>query len=149
MTFKKRERGFTLIELLVVIAIIALLAAILLVALNTARQKSRDAARKAALNQIVTGLALYNDDSNAYPILTGSLGEGANLSLCGSTYPQVFKSTCAAGVTQYLVNIPADPQAPTQHYAYTSTTGTSFDLKATLEGGGHFDCTENGCANTP
>jgi prepilin-type N-terminal cleavage/methylation domain-containing protein len=63
----KEQKGFTLIELLVVIAIIGLLASVVLLALNSARQKSRDAKRLADVRQIASALELYYNDNNAYP----------------------------------------------------------------------------------
>lgn len=59
--------GFTLIELLVVIAIIGVLASVVLASVNTARAKSRDARRKADLNQLRLALELYYDTNGAYP----------------------------------------------------------------------------------
>ena len=63
----KRNRSFTLIELLVVIAIIGLLSTIAVVALNGARQKSRDTKRIADVRQIFISLELYNNDYDGYP----------------------------------------------------------------------------------
>lgn len=65
----KTPLGFTLIELLVVISIIGLLASIVLVALNSARQKSRDAKRLADVNQISKALDLFYSYCAAYPAL--------------------------------------------------------------------------------
>jgi prepilin-type N-terminal cleavage/methylation domain-containing protein len=64
---KQNQKGFTLIELLVVIAIIGLLASVVLLALNSARQKSRDAKRLADVRQIASALELYYDSNNGYP----------------------------------------------------------------------------------
>ncbi len=72
---QKNQKGFTLIELLVVIAIIGLLASVVLLALNSARQKSRDAKRLADVRQIASALELYYDAANpsGYPTNTGLL----------------------------------------------------------------------------
>ncbi|MCF7795412.1 type II secretion system GspH family protein [Patescibacteria group bacterium] len=63
----KNKKGFTLIELLVVIAIIGLLSTLAIVALNSVRQKSRDAKRVADVKQIQTALELYYNDHFGYP----------------------------------------------------------------------------------
>lgn len=49
---KENSYGFTLIELLVVIAIIGVISGVVLQSLNSARVKSRDAARLATIDQI-------------------------------------------------------------------------------------------------
>ena len=65
-----KKRGFTLIELLVVISIIGLLSSIVFASLNTARQKGRDAQRKATLRQIYTAMELYAEDNNGNYVAT-------------------------------------------------------------------------------
>ncbi len=71
---KQNQKGFTLIELLVVIAIIGLLASVVLLALNSARQKSRDAKRLADVRQLASALELYYDSNNGYNSGAASLG---------------------------------------------------------------------------
>ena len=65
---KKQNRGFTLIELLVVVSIVALLASIVMTALNSARQKGRDAKRLSDLHQLQLALSLYYTNNGQYPI---------------------------------------------------------------------------------
>lgn len=75
----KNQKGFTLIELLVVIAIIGLLASVVLLALNSARQKSRDAKRLADVRQLASALELYFNDKSAYPTGSASVASGGAL----------------------------------------------------------------------
>lgn len=102
---KQNQKGFTLIELLVVIAIIGLLASVVLLALNSARQKSRDAKRLADVRQIATALELYFD-SQATP-----------------AYPTTAQNLAILAPT-YMGTVPTFP-APTDGCNTTSYTYTS------------------------
>lgn len=75
---RNKNKGFTLIELLVVIAIIGLLASVVLLALNSARQKARDAKRLADVRQFASALELYFNDKSSYPT-AGFGGAGAEM----------------------------------------------------------------------
>ncbi|MFA7286154.1 MAG: prepilin-type N-terminal cleavage/methylation domain-containing protein [Patescibacteria group bacterium] len=120
------RKGFTLIELLVVIAIIALLSTLAVVALNNARQKSRDAKRVADVKQVQTALELYFADQNAYPIATVTLG-GASATCLSSGGG--ISGSCSG--TTYMGQVPS---APTGTYDYDSTAGTDYTIDFTLEG---------------
>jgi len=67
LSTSSKLKGFTLIELLVVIAIIGLLSTLAVVALNSARQKARDAKRVADIKQVQTALELFYNDNSGYP----------------------------------------------------------------------------------
>ena len=62
-----KKFGFTLLELLIVIAIIGILAAIVLVALGESREKSRNAAVIAQMEEIQKALELYRANTGGYP----------------------------------------------------------------------------------
>src|SRR3972149_9954423 len=81
--FKIRDSGFTLIELLVVISIIGILIGLSVFGLQGARKSSRDAVRKADLEQIRSGLGMYKADCDTYP-LTANFSLPATTTLVGS-----------------------------------------------------------------
>jgi prepilin-type N-terminal cleavage/methylation domain-containing protein len=95
---KNKKAGFTLIELLVVVAIIGLLATLSLVALNSARQKARDAKRVADVKQIQTALELYYNDNYGYPdtVTSGSILSASSTYMnIVPTAPNPADGTCA------------------------------------------------------
>lgn len=144
---KRSYKGFTLIELLVVIAIIGLLSTLAVVALNSARQRSRDAKRVADIRQIQTAMELAFSETSAYPIANAGsgvharvLGSSTNTILCkdlSATPVPILTSTassCAAGGT-YMGLVPSNPTPNGGNYGYNSdATGSKYSIMFTLEG---------------
>jgi len=106
---KTNQKGFTLIELLVVIAIIGLLASVVLLALNSARQKARDAKRIADVRQVASALELFFNDFSAYPQTYASLSP----TYIGSM-PSFPSPTDSCNTASYTYTVPATPAATYQ-----------------------------------
>ena len=116
---RSKQGGFTLIELLVVIAIIGILSTCAVVALNNAREKSRDAKRVSDVKQMQTALELLYNDANGY----------ATAITAGSA---IFH-----GGTTYMASAPTNPSPGGTPYTYAtigSEPYTSYTLTYTLEG---------------
>lgn len=126
----KKAKGFTLIELLVVIAIIGLLSTLAVVALNNARQKSRDAKRVSDVKQVSTALELYFADNNGYPTAATAITLGGASTKCLSTGG--FVATCSG--TTYMGVVPSNPAPGGAVYSYTSADGSTYSVTFTLEG---------------
>jgi len=130
----KKQKGFTLIELLVVIAIIGLLSTLAVVALNNARQKSRDARRVADIKQIQTAFELYYNDVGDYPGTPAAAVCGAAAGDTGGCVLSETNGIAATGAgTTYMNKIPLDPDNST-HYNYTYDGSNTYSLDYTLEG---------------
>ncbi|MBI5733334.1 MAG: prepilin-type N-terminal cleavage/methylation domain-containing protein [Candidatus Kerfeldbacteria bacterium] len=127
----KKTTGFTLVELLVVISIIALLSTLAIVALNSARQKSRDAKRVADIKQIQTGLEMYLDGTTTkvYPTAATAITLGGTSYACLNQASGFTTANCTSPIMSF---VPADPGA--NSYSYTSATGATYTLVFTLEG---------------
>lgn len=132
----RNKKGFTLIELLVVIAIIGLLATLAVVALQNAREKSRDAKRVSDIKQIQTALDLYYTDNNAYPVEATAitLGSATADALCGGGFVAAGDASCTADES-YMERVPADPvNTGTLVYEYSSAAGATYSITFELEG---------------
>ncbi len=118
----RKQKGFTLIELLVVIAIIGLLSTLAVVALNNARQKSRDAKRVSDIKQVQTALELFYNDVNSYPAAVTFDGSG----------------TIVNGTVTYMAKVPENPSPNDgcpDDYTYTQDPGgASYSITYCLGG---------------
>lgn len=127
---KLLKKGFTLIELLIVIAIIGILSGLILTNLQGARERARDARRKADLDSISKALRLYYNDTQAFPDSSSGNIDCTPPATCAWGGPL----TNAAGTVymNYLPNDPASTATTPVSYQYWSD-GESFALVAPLE----------------
>ena len=117
---KQTKIGFTLLEMLIVITIISILASIGLVSYTSFNKNSRDARRKADIEQIRAALELYRSNNGTYPLPAGTFG-------------LAFGSGSLADTNNtYLSKIPSDPKLNLSYY-YTSDA-SDYTLGALLEG---------------
>lgn len=122
----RERKGFTLIELLLVIALIGLIAAVAMVGLKTAPQKRLDLKRVTDIDQLQKALGVYATSQKAFPIMTGCINGTSDLV---STELQ-SKGALAAGT---IIKDPSFPTDVTQCYYYTSTTGSTYTIRYTLQ----------------
>lgn len=137
----EKRRGFTLIELLVVIAIIAVLATVVLFALNDARAKGRDAARKSQTLEVLKALELYYSINGSYP--PTSVGTEGYLSAISNVFYGVGKSIIRlpdnAG-TEYYYCVSADLRSVTLAVNTELDKGGSDFCSITRGAGPNYGC---------
>ena len=109
----RRSKSFTLIEILVVATIIVLLAGAAAVSYSELNKKSRNAKRKADLEQIRLALELFRDEVGRYPV------SSVFYNFCSDNNPipnHIFYA-------KYLRKPPKDPKCPDYTYGYRPTRG--------------------------
>jgi len=134
---KTALKGFTLIELLVVISIIAVISTLLLANLNAARERGRDAERKADMRNIQTALRLFYNDYGNFPDDGAPGANTGKIKGCGqSTSPGPFVceygSQWSADNKVIMSTLPKDPLS-SQAYQYDRTDLDNYTLQACLE----------------
>jgi prepilin-type N-terminal cleavage/methylation domain-containing protein len=133
---RARKKGFTLVELLVVIAIIGILTTLAVVALNAARQRSRDVKRVSDIRQMMTAIELGYTDIGAYPAgVSVILGGAATKVLCNVGGASKFQPDTSGCGAIYMGLVPANPKPNGADYLYTSATGSvTYSITFSLEG---------------
>jgi prepilin-type N-terminal cleavage/methylation domain-containing protein len=119
------KKGFTLVELLVVISIVGVLMTVVLVSISGARDKARDARRKAEISQI----GRFLSGSGCFVPVSGA-GDYDLLEIASELalkYPQYANQ---------LSNVPRDPKTGSDteaRYRYVVNTSGRCALYANLE----------------
>jgi prepilin-type N-terminal cleavage/methylation domain-containing protein len=117
----KSSKGFTLVELMVVIAILALLATVGITIYSGAQKNSRDSKRKTDIQSISKALEVHlNNSVNQF--CTGAAG----------TYCAPVATWFSGGV------IPVDPSSSASYTGLPTNGATTYNICATLEGGGTY-----------
>lgn len=123
---RNTNKGFTLIELLIVISLIGLIASVAMVGLRTGPQKRLDLKRVSDVAELQKALGLYVTSQKAYPILTGCVNGTTDI---------VSTELKAKGAlaTGSVIKDPSFPTDTTRCYYYTSTSGSTYTLRYTLQ----------------
>lgn len=145
----QRKKGFTLIELLVVIAIIGILSSVVLAALNTARNKGKDASAKSSLENVRAAAEIYAGTNSGFygyasdnTSTAGVCGDAEVIKLMEAAkaqtlndYACLHNATALKQATEYKVAI----QLLSTEYFCVDSTGAAI-LTATDETGTNTTC---------
>ncbi len=102
------KKGVTLIEGLIIAGIIGLMGTLAAIALNSARERARDAKRLADITRVQAALELYFNEANSYPILDTATALGQSGTACLSTGG--FAPSCdAIKATVFMKQVPSTP----------------------------------------
>lgn len=125
---QKTKKAFTLLEILLVVAAIAILAGIVILAINPAKQlgDTKNAARKADVNTILSAVYQYSIDNN------GNLPAGITSSsteICASTTCTGLADLAEIVASQkYVVSMPIDPSGG------VNANGTGYAISKSANG---------------
>jgi len=128
------KKAFTLLEILLVVAAIAILAGIVILAINPSKQlgDTKNAARKADVNTILSAIYQYSIDNNGTipATITSSSTEICASSSCTTS---IDLSVLTAN-EKYLTSMPVDPKggisADGTGYAVSKSTNGRITVKA-------------------
>ncbi len=137
-TDSSARKGFTLIELLVVIAIIGLLSSVILASLNSARNKGKDAAIKAGVDQLVTLMGENYDDYTSYANLQYGWITAGGYS-CSTAFTGTYASQAQAICTSIFNNAAENgwggPGAYKIYMSNAVSTVTAYSIMVQLNDG--------------
>lgn len=143
------KHGFTLIELLIVIAIIATILAVAVPNFLSARERAKDAKKKAEISQLKSALRLYYNDYNRYPADSGGpmgnviKGCGVNgTSNCPCNTTADFAAGGASCDTVYMKKFPSDWGTSMFYYQLNGNTD-DFCLKVPLDNASDAEITKS------
>lgn len=131
MLMRTKKTGFTLIELLVVVSLIGILATLVLANLNAARQRGRDAQRKADFRNIQTALRLYYNDYGVFPT-SNNVGQIIGCGTQDLPVRCVWGEAFTRGLHTYMATLPNDSLSDVD-YAYARTDPDNYTLTTCLE----------------
>jgi len=118
------KKSFTLLELMIAIVILGVLSALISGNFFTSLKKSKDARRKADLEQIQRALEMYYEDKRAYPTQAAASGFPFGGKFCETP-------TCSSNEKIYMQKVPNDPVS-SYSYQYQSD-GTYYRLFSCIE----------------
>lgn len=100
------KRSVSLLEVLVIAAVIGLLGTLSAIALDSARERARDAKRLADIVRLQANLELFFNDFNSYPVVSEAVPLGQVETRC--LVSSGFSASCD-GSEIYMKPVPAAP----------------------------------------